>query len=51
MEAITGERPALPPRLSRLMTDPERFEILPNKLAAVQGYVTNHARLLQEGAA
>ncbi|MFX8605095.1 hypothetical protein ABTM12_19810, partial [Acinetobacter baumannii] len=51
MEAITGERPGLPPRLSHLMTDPERFEVLPNDLKAVQGFVANHARLLKDGAA
>ena len=35
MQAITGERPALPPRLASLMTDPERITVLPNDLAAV----------------
>jgi len=37
--AITGTRPSLPERLSTLLTDRERFETLPNDLAAVQRYV------------
>jgi threonine synthase len=51
MAAITGERPALPPRLSRLMSDPERFDVLPNDLAAVQRFVASKSRSLKEGAA
>ena len=51
MEQITGERPQLPPRLSRLMTDPERFDVLPNDLAAVQAYVASRSRSQKEGAA
>ena len=39
IEKITGVRPTLPPRLSRLMTDPERRKVLPNDLAAVQEFV------------
>jgi threonine synthase len=39
MEAITGERPALPARLARLMTDPERFMPLPNDLSAVERFI------------
>ena len=37
--AITGTRPPLPARLAHLMTDSERFETLPNELAAVQDFV------------
>ena len=44
METIIGERPALPPRLARLMSDPERFDRLPNDLAAIQRYVASKAR-------
>ena len=51
MQQITGERPQLPPRLSRLMTDPERFDVLPNDLAAVQAYVASRSRSQKEGAA
>jgi threonine synthase len=39
MQSITGERPALPPRLSTLLTDPERYTVLPNDLAAVRRFV------------
>lgn len=39
MEAITGERPGLPPRLASLLTDAERFEVLPNNLKAVKDFV------------
>jgi threonine synthase len=51
METITGERPKLPPRLQRLMTDPERFDVLPNDLAAVQAYVAARSRSQKIGAA
>jgi threonine synthase len=44
LEQITGNRPGLPARLSRLMTDPERMDRLPNDLAAVEKYVTSKAR-------
>jgi threonine synthase len=43
IEAITGERPALPPRLASLMSDPERISVLPNDLAAVQRFVEARA--------
>ena len=43
MQAITGERPSLPPRLASLMTDPERVTVLPNDLGAVQRFVENRA--------
>jgi threonine synthase len=43
MQEITGERPALPPRLASLMTDPERIAVLPNDLAAVQRFVEDRA--------
>jgi threonine synthase len=43
MEAIAGERPALPPRLASLMTDPERIAVLPNDLAAVERFVARRA--------
>jgi threonine synthase len=39
MQAITGVHPALPPRLSKLMTDPERFAVLKNDLASVEKHV------------
>jgi threonine synthase len=43
MQTITGERPALPPRLASLMSDPERIAVLPNDLAAVQRFVEDRA--------
>jgi threonine synthase len=48
MQAITGERPGLPPRLAALMTDAERFDRLPNDLAVVEGYVEARARAVRE---
>jgi threonine synthase len=51
IEAITGERPGLPPRLASLMSDPERITVLPNDLAAVQRFVEDHARLSKGAAA
>jgi threonine synthase len=44
IEAITGGRPALPPRLAPLLTDPERMTVLPNDLAAVERFVAECAR-------
>jgi hypothetical protein len=34
-----------------LMTDPERFDVLPNDLAAVQAYVAARSRSQKTGAA
>ena len=39
LEAITGERPALPGRLDCLLLGPERVTTLPNDLGAVQRFV------------
>lgn len=35
----TGITPALPPHLADLLTRPERYDVLPNDLAAVQTYI------------
>jgi threonine synthase len=51
MQQITGVRPALPARLSGLMTAPERFEVLPNQPGAVEAFVRKHARAIRQGAA
>ncbi len=51
IEAITGQRPALPPRLASLLTDPERIAHLPNDLAAVERFVEMNARAIQGAAA
>jgi threonine synthase len=40
----TGQRPALPGHLNALMERAERFDILPNDLAAVRNYVRARAR-------
>lgn len=40
VEAISGVHPALPPRLARLMTDPERMTPLPADARAVEAYIT-----------
>jgi len=50
-EAMTGSRPALPPRLSSLLTDPERITVLPNDLAAVQQFVGTRAEASHGAAA
>lgn len=42
IETITGRRPGLPPRLSDLMSTPERMELLPNDLAGVQHHIIKH---------
>ncbi|GIK99870.1 MAG: threonine synthase [Alphaproteobacteria bacterium] len=39
VEKATGIRPVLPPRLAGLMEMPERVEVLPNDLKAVQSYI------------
>jgi len=39
-----GEAPALPPHLADLYERPERFTVLPNDVAQVQGLVRAHAR-------
>jgi threonine synthase len=39
VEAATGRRPALPPPLADLLELPERFEILPNDLAALRAHI------------
>jgi threonine synthase len=44
MAAISGDRPALPPRLASLLTDPERMTVLPNDLAAVERFVADSAK-------
>jgi threonine synthase len=51
MQQITGVRPALPARLSGLMTAPERFEVLPNQRGAVEAFVRKYARAIRQGAA
>ena len=47
IETITGQRPPLPPRLSKLMTDKERFEVLPADLKVIETYVEGAARAVK----
>ncbi|MEE8445648.1 MAG: threonine synthase, partial [Alphaproteobacteria bacterium] len=49
MERATGQRPALPERLADLLQREERFDVLPNDLAAVQAHI--RGRLSLAGAA
>jgi threonine synthase len=44
VERATGRRPDLPPRLADLHDREERLAVLPNDLAAVQGFVASRAR-------
>ncbi|HEX6093412.1 MAG TPA: threonine synthase, partial [Dongiaceae bacterium] len=39
VERATGQRPALPKRLADLFDRPERVEMLPNDLRAVQAFI------------
>ncbi len=50
IEAITGEKPPLPPGFEHLMTDKEQFAVVPNSLAAVEEFVLDHSRAASEGA-
>ena len=47
MAAVTGSRPGLPPRLSSLMTEPERITVLPNDIARIESYVADVARAVR----
>ncbi len=49
MAQLTGTRPPLPARLSRLMSDPEHITRLPNDLRAIESYVEKNARAVTGG--
>ena len=49
MVEITGARPALPSRLSRLMTDPERISVLPNDQGRIEAFIEAHSRVTAGG--
>ena len=51
VQAASGVRPALPPHLADLLTRPERLKRLPNDVAAIEAYVSDHARVLRDAAA
>jgi threonine synthase len=49
MQAITGERPALPERLDGLMTAKERFTTIDNDIGAAEAHVESLTRAVLEG--
>jgi threonine synthase len=51
MTDIMGKPASLPARLSSLLTDDERFVVLPNDLAAIQEYIRERARAVVGGGA
>jgi len=44
VERATGMRPLLPRRVGDLFDREERYDLLPNDLAAVQAYIAERAR-------
>ncbi len=50
MEEITGVRPGLPPRLAKLLTDPERYQTINNDLGEIERLVEAVARPVREDA-
>ena len=48
MADITGRRPALPARLSALMTEPERMTVLPNDLQRIEDFIKGRSRVAKE---
>jgi threonine synthase len=49
MQAITGERPALPERLAGLLTAKERFTTIDNDIGAAEAHVESLTRAVLEG--
>ena len=47
VQQATGQRPALPSRLSDLYERPERFVRLPNEISLVRAHLMEHARIRQ----
>ncbi len=45
----TGVTPSLPPRLADLHERPERYEVLPNHLAAVQDFIRRNGTAKAKG--
>ncbi len=45
VETSCGRTPAMPARLAALMDKPERFDVLPHDLLAVQSYISDRATL------
>ena len=48
VEAATGIRPPLPPRLAELMDSPEHCAVLPADLAAIEAYIVQRVRAHDE---
>jgi threonine synthase len=51
VERATGTRPELPPHLADLMSGRERFAVLPNDQAALEGFIRERARAVRGVAA
>ncbi|MBB3998815.1 threonine synthase [Aureimonas pseudogalii] len=51
VKAACGIEPPLPPSHGDLMTKGERFDVLPNDLAALQAYIRERSRAVRLGAA
>ncbi|MBP0575613.1 hypothetical protein J8J27_33330, partial [Mycobacterium tuberculosis] len=47
----TGLEPPLPPQLAELLQRPERYDVLPNDLMAVEHYVESRTRAVSVGGA
>jgi threonine synthase len=50
VEAATGRQPATPPEIAALADREERFELLPNDLAALERHIETHARAAKQEA-
>ncbi|QIB35022.1 threonine synthase [Ancylobacter pratisalsi] len=50
VERACGERPPLPAHLADLMEREERLPTLPNDIAAIEAYITRHARAAETAA-
>jgi threonine synthase len=49
MEQITGARPALPERLSSLLTDEERYPVIDADLNKIEAFIEDNARAIRQG--
>ena len=50
MQEITGKRPGLPPRLSSLLTEPERMSVVANDRDAIERFIEARSRVVGGGA-
>jgi threonine synthase len=51
VERATGLQPKLPPHLADLMGRPEKFTVLPNDQAGLEGFIRERARAARSVAA